>query len=137
MQLTSNLYLYLEKRFSEIPCYAELKNRTLGVDYNPELIRRLQPVHSKPHGQKMDEDSELDVLCESEDEQEYLFNFKRSFLKKLEKLKDVDVLETLVILRFKQVYRRAVQLRTEFEESFSLSKINPFFMKNLTPIILS
>ena len=94
-------------------------------------------MHSKPHGKIFDEDSELDVLCESEDDEQHLFDPKRCFLKKMEKLKDVDLLETLVVLKFKQIYTRAVQLRTEFEESFSLAKINPFLMKNMVPIILS
>lgn len=92
MPVTHNLFLSLEKCFSDVPCYAEYKSRSVGVRYDRELIRRLQPVHSKPHGQRMDCDSEIDVLCESEDEQEYLFDFKRSLLNKLEKLKDIDLL---------------------------------------------
>lgn len=137
MDLTNKMFLPLEKLFSDIPSYKESRSAKLGVEINDSIIESIQAVHVKPHGLKHNKESNLDYMMESEDDEEYLYDFKANFLNQVAKLKEIGVVETLVLLKFKQIYRQAKVISKEFEQSFSMSKVLPNFFTKLVPIIMN
>lgn len=123
--------------FSEVPSYQEAKAFKQGVKLSAALVEELEPVHIKPMGCLFNPESELDFMCESEDDQEELHDFKLNFLNQMILLKDVSLFHTMVIIKFKQALRQAGVIGREFENCFSMAKVMPLIQIKPLAVVMS